>query len=688
MKNKNIDVMSQFNLPSYLKGKSFSEASALIAKRFEDRNTPEDLATMNEMQGRLQQAQEFVKSEQEKRSKPSNDAAAIDLQEQLGGQHEMPDGSVMPGAEHQEQPLRKGGKMLADLYEDGGHLRERVEGIQPMAMAGLADLGATQPLSTELAKSPVPVGDGAKGAGGPGAGAIVGAAGTAMELGNMAFGDTGIDTSGLTAAPEVQSQGMAAAGGAVKGASAGAAFGPWGAAIGGVLGGAAGLIGGGKAKRDANEAATNFTFGQQNKASNSYRSGGDLLANAYAEGGSLDPIQKAARLRETGTDMPTSDKYRDLDGSGLKSQLIADNLNNKDSHMSGFNTKSQELQDRDAAYGQVYRNEASKRKDLDYNDGKWSVLDDNQVKAYDEKYGEDYNTNYRGGGKMLANMYHEGGAPGHTHDIDFQAENDSFMNEQRVGQPLNTRPRATAIGVQGVGIQNVADLAPSTELMKRRDPNHDKGLDEVTGTKPRFNAGELLRYAPVAMNMAQLANQKAPASIGLDRLGNRYNEQRVDERGLQNTVQNSVSNNRDAILSSSGGSGSAARANLLASQLQGSKAESNAYQAAGAENRQDNIRGQQFNLGVDQANVSQSNQETNLNLEQQAAYKSNKSRLLSQIGNDLGGVGQEELFKRYPELMGLSYGAKGQHLSSEEARKAARKAATIKAAKQKINGLI
>lgn len=664
-KNNNIDVISQFNLPSYLKGKSFSEASALIAKRFEDRNTPEDLATMNEMQGRLQQAQEFVKAEQEKRSKPSNDSAAMDLQEQLGGQQ----------------------------FEQGGELRERVQGIQPMTTAGLADLGATQPLSTELAKSPVPVGDGAKGSGGPGAGAIVGAAGTAMELGQMAFGDTGIDTSGLTAAPEVPSQGMAAASGAVKGASAGAAFGPWGAAIGGVLGGAAGLIGGGKAKRDANEAATNFTFGQHNKASNGYRSGGDLLAETYAEGGSLDPIQKAARLRETGSDMPTSDKYRDLDGSGLKSQLIADNLNNKDSNMSGWNTKSQSMQDRDTAYGQVYRNEASKRKDLDYNDGKWSVLDDNQVKAYDEKYGEDYNTNYRGGGKMLANMYHEGGAPGHTHDIDFQAENDSFMAQQKMGQPLAQpvpRPMASAFSIDPVGIQNVADLAPSTELMKRRDPNHDKGLDEVMG-KPKFNAGELLRYAPAAMNMAQLANQKAPASIGLDRLGNRYNEQRVDERGLQNTVQNSVSNNRDAILSSSGGSGSAARANLLASQLQGAKAESNAYQAAGAENRQDNIRGQQFNLGVDQANVSQANQETNLNLEQQAAYKSNKSKLLSQIGNDLGGIGQEELFKRYPELMGLSYGAKGQHLSSEEARKAARKAATIKAAKaakQKINGLI
>ena len=199
-------------------------------------------------------------------------------------------------------------------------------------------------------------------------------------------------------------------------------------------------------------------------------------------------------------------------------------------------------------------------------------------------------------------------------------------------------------------------------------------MDDDSGDEAKFNPAELLRYAPAAMNALQLDQLKPPTKVRLDRMGNRYNEQLVDEKELQNTVQSSVNNNRNAILSSSGGSGSDARANLLASQLQGSKALSGAYQAASGENRQEKRKAQDFKLNVDQMNMGQSNQETNLNLEQQAGYRTNKSKLLSQIGNDLGGIGQEELFKRYPELMGLSYGAKGQHLASAKRKKAAKKA--------------
>ena len=194
---------------------------------------------------------------------------------------------------------------------------------------------------------------------------------------------------------------------------------------------------------------------------------------------------------------------------------------------------------------------------------------------------------------------------------------------------------------------------------------------------------EALRYAPAAMNLTQLAQLKKPGTVGLGRLGNQYNEQLVDERELQNTVQKGTLNMRDAILSSSGGSGSAARANLLGSQLQGQKALSGAYQAAGEANRQENRAGQKFNLGVDQINMQQGNTETNLNLEQQAGYETNKSKLMSQLGNDLGGIGQEELFKRYPELMGLSYGSKGQHLKSKSAKEKAKIAKAAAKLKEK-----
>lgn len=509
-----MDIIKKFNLPTFVKGKSFSEASALIAKRFEGRNSPEDIATLNELQGRLQQAQEFVKAEQEKRTRPQQ-VATVSSQE--------------TGAE----PL--GSEPASNQYEGGGGIFASLKGM----------LGGGG-------------GEGAEGAGGegPGVGGYMQAAGGAMELANMAFGDKGIDTSGATAAPDVPSKGASTAMGAMKGAQAGKAFGPWGTAIGGVLGGAAGFIGGGKAQEEAQEADVNYDLNLHNKASNSYKSGGQLLANMYEHGGPHN------------TDNP----YADTEA------LIAE--------MRGASNKS-----RFAQMG----------------------LDDASLDAI-EREGE--------------------------------------LNDLNEFSSTLPDPNINPLG-------NDSDVT----------------LDPAPENETKFNPTELLRYAPAAMNLAQLANLKKPDKVGLDRLGNKYEEQLVDEKGLQNVVQEGVLNTRDALIESSGGSGSTARANLLASQLQGQKAQSQAYQQAGAENRQEKRKAQEFDLGVDQTNLGQSNQEKNINLQLEAGYQTNKSKLMSQLGDDLGGIGQEELFKRYPELMGLSYGSKGQHLASEKKKKAAKKAA-------------
>ena len=48
--------------------------------------------------------------------------------------------------------------------------------------------------------------------------------------------------------------------------------------------------------------------------------------------------------------------------------------------------------------------------------------------------------------------------------------------------------------------------------------------------------------------------------------------------------------------------------------------------------------------------------------------------MIAQLGDDLGGIGQEELFKQYPELMGMDYNARGEYLAKIKADKAAKKA--------------
>ena len=118
--------------------------------------------------------------------------------------------------------------------------------------------------------------DGAAEGSGPGVGAYVGAAGTALSLGKMAFGKPDVDTSGMTAPEEIPSKGSAALSGAMAGASAGMAFGPWGAAIGGVVGGAAGLMGNAKAEKAQDKAHLNYTSRIHDQATGMYELGGTL----------------------------------------------------------------------------------------------------------------------------------------------------------------------------------------------------------------------------------------------------------------------------------------------------------------------------------------------------------------------------------------------------------------------------
>ena len=126
--------------------------------------------------------------------------------------------------------------------------------------------------------------------GGPGAGAYVAAAGTALELGQMAFGKPDVDTSGMTVPEEVPSKGSAMLGGAMKGAAAGASFGPWGAAIGGVVGGAAGLIGNKKAAKAEQKAHMNYISRIHDQATNAYEYGGSMQSP------DASPINGAAEL--------------------------------------------------------------------------------------------------------------------------------------------------------------------------------------------------------------------------------------------------------------------------------------------------------------------------------------------------------------------------------------------------------
>jgi len=172
------------------------------------------------------------------------------------------------------------------------------------------------------------------------------------------------------------------------------------------------------------------------------------------------------------------------------------------------------------------------------------------------------------------------------------------------------------------------------------------------------NYGDILRMAPIATNALQLAQLKKPDRTTLGRLSNRYNPSYVDEAQLQNITDQELNNSSNAI-QNMGGSAGVTRNALLANSLNKTKGLSEAYMRAQQLNAGQDAVAQNFNLGVDQTNLSQSNQEIDINDRNQANYRNQKSKLIAALGTDIGEVGKEQVYKKLArEAFGYTWDGK------------------------------
>jgi hypothetical protein len=168
------------------------------------------------------------------------------------------------------------------------------------------------------------------------------------------------------------------------------------------------------------------------------------------------------------------------------------------------------------------------------------------------------------------------------------------------------------------------------------------------------NGGKFLKYAPVAMNAYQLAKLKKPVNQRLQRLDDKYKAQYVDEAALQNVANQEMTNTINGI-SQSGASQGAIRSSILGAGLNKTKALSDAYMKADAENRLTDDKAQQFNLGVNQFNTQVQHKESENWERNEANYRNEKSKYLASIGTDLGQIGKEEVNKnQIAEALGYS----------------------------------
>jgi len=176
------------------------------------------------------------------------------------------------------------------------------------------------------------------------------------------------------------------------------------------------------------------------------------------------------------------------------------------------------------------------------------------------------------------------------------------------------------------------------------------------GQYVKDNYGNALRYAPIAMNAYQLAKMGKPEVETLDRLNNRYNPQYMDEKALTNQINAETNYTANALANAANGSLGSLSNNILGMQLNKTKALSDAYSKVADVNRNEDKTAQQFNLGVDQVNIGQSNMEKDINAKNRGAFKTEKSRLLGQMGTDLGNIGKETVYKKLAkEAFGYTY---------------------------------
>lgn len=182
---------------------------------------------------------------------------------------------------------------------------------------------------------------------------------------------------------------------------------------------------------------------------------------------------------------------------------------------------------------------------------------------------------------------------------------------------------------------------------KVKQPIFRQGIKDTVGKVGNYldkNGGKFLKYAPVAMNAYQLSQLKKPENKQLQRLSDRYNPQYVDEAQLQNIVRQE-GNNQTAAIQQMGGSEGALRNALLTTGLNKTKALSDAYMKSSELNRGQDEKAQEFNSRTNQFNAQTQHKESEQHEQNAAAYRNEKSKYLSSIGTDLGSIGREEVNK-------------------------------------------
>ena len=675
-------VIAQFNLPKSLSGKTAADATKLINNKFEGRNSKIDNNTKKAFLDRIAEAQETVKAEEQAKIQ---EAMQINSQEVP----DMMEGQIPQGMEEFTQPQQQmayGGKMSQNQMLFGGNSQQ---GQMAGDMTGQVATTAADmffPGSGQFLKMGDQFG---------------------TQVGNMIGGDKGEQIGGLISPM-----------GTLKGIGTSITTGN----INDIPG--IGLFGGKTTKQkeiqkmkfnkdmfESNSKISNFAFGGNLGDPETYpkpvptvKTG---LKTEIVEGDSLPGTHNSRLMGPIHEIQPGSDK------SGQGNFIYY-----KPRTTPGFNRETDREFVSEKNMNDIYRS----REYLAYMANRQKQVALNRNPELTQPLPLNNTTTFRMGG----NMYEGGGelkpwqqpSSKMTDDPNF---NGGFGFKNMTGAPYATElPLDQQVNVKytpergkfykqsfnQMGRPQISNDLGYTSKLNYNDPDivnlSPEQLEENNGySNPELapenkyvspypkaklgetlnkagqyikdNYGNALRYAPVAMNAYQLAKMGKPEVETLDRLGNKYNPQYMDEKALTNQINAETNYTANALANASNGSLGSLSNNILGMQLNKTKALSDAYSKVADVNRNEDKTAQQFNLGVDQINLNQSNNEKDINAKNRGAFKTERSKLLGQIGNDLGNIGKETVYKKLAgEAFGYSYDGKyllkpdGTKVSEEE----------------------
>jgi len=581
---KSQELITKFKLPGYIAGLSFADASKKIDSKFKDRNDIISKKTKEELLGRLSQAQEYLKAQQQVEEVPENQIMADGGWYDNNNPYFMtnPGEQTIAGPENGTFLQRNaglannvmGGLGIANSLAQGDTQGAVMSGAQMAAEKGLLGAGAQEAMGSIT----------------PGLG-VLGAAQGALALNDLSQGK-GASRNGVKSALT----------GAATGAMAGSAFGPIGTVAGGVIGLGAGIMGSGNRKKeDAEIGRLNAKNANAVFRDKKYAAWGGNLSINDPEEGTLNNEQLTKSLsymyNNPNSNIPLNAQF------GNETNLIKNIQNTIGTNVDGiWGPKS--------------------KKSLIH----WQ--NNNNIVA-DGKYGpQTFNTaGLTPGGRQFVEPVNKLVPKGTTY---------SLIPQSNISLPTNTKT-PTII------------------------PNKPGFLNKAGDFLKNNIGAESLRYAPLLTDFLQMNDMKGPAHESLTRLSNNYQPQYMDEATIQNNINSENRNIINALTNSSGGSDAALRNSLIASNLNATKAKSDAYMKMREYNNNQNIAAQQFKLKVDQTNLNQSFLENDINARNRDNYATQKSKFIGNISTTLGEIGKEQLFKKYPKMMGLGYDWNGKY---------------------------